>query len=282
MIDQLASRAKAALSHRHMSIILGFIPQAERSNPRLVASWLKAAALTDPGLADVPAFRDAVGAVEAWRQGADLANQAGALWHDDRIRSNFTESELQWVLANPRAAYKALISDPHRISDGDLRHEVLLVLAGAEALATEHGLPFGDRAAAPAIPQDAAGQNEEYATLIAIPPGKLTQAQHNRLLQLADGRVQREEADLQRAVERQHQPHPDRPDEYRSLIAKSLRGPLSAADQARLGALATRRAYDEGLTDSPHAPPDPDAGREAPPPAAQPDTSTSTEGAENG
>ncbi|MGH7095608.1 MAG: hypothetical protein ACREFB_19010 [Stellaceae bacterium] len=277
MLDTLSIRARTLFAHRDLADLWAVIPEADRRNPLRIASWLSSAASAEPRLADFAPFREAVRAVDAWRSGADLADQASRLYHDPKIRAEFSESELEWAWRNPSAAYQRLISEGAKggIEDGARVHQILTVIAGARALAEENGIAFGGGAApaATSIPNDPAQADREYKALVSRPVNELSPTEYQRMAALAEQRADREAAASEREFSASQRPV--QPGEYQRLIAASLAGKLTAAETARMSQLAEARAIGDGLIE----PADAQYQRTAP----QPDTAPapSTEGSQN-
>ena len=80
------TRALEAMGHRQFRGLAAVIPKADLNDPKLLLSWLLAAAEVDPRGSDTPLFSQMHVALREWVEVDGLRDRAARLYHDRTIQ----------------------------------------------------------------------------------------------------------------------------------------------------------------------------------------------------
>jgi hypothetical protein len=247
MLDRLEAKAREALKHPHLREVIAVATPAERDNPaalrRLLAMAAEVAKEVGHPAADGRAIDAALESLAPVERARSLRDEVVRVYHDPKLRTEAAAAGLDFEhLANhPDEAYALLVARGRLSAEAD---RALSVVAEVREFARESGAELPQAAATP-LPGSADGQDAEIAALLA--KGRLSPTEDERLTSLYENRVARQEA--AEAAREAAGDAKASPDEYQTLIAKSVSSKLSPDENARLDHLAGARAISEGRAD---------------------------------
>jgi hypothetical protein len=249
-IDKIEANARRALGHKDLAWIMANIPREYRDDAKVVRSFLTGVAEVWPEFADSAAYHSAHSALAELQQTRDLRDTVARLYHDPKLRAQVGEARVEAAFRDPATAYRELIQQS---AAGRLSPELdraLDVIGEVRQFASEHGIAEPAPAEVP-LPTNAGKAESELAALRSKSvAGTLTKAEDQRLTQLYEARIAREDtgAAEELAAHRKALGMPAKPaGEFERLIGKSVGGKLSPAENDRLNQLSGERAVQQGL-----------------------------------
>ena len=245
MTDHLRAAAQQALAKPRFKTLLRTLTPQERSDPRMLLLALGVAAELDPRGGDTPEYNAAYSALKSLVAAEDLQRRISEAYWSPALRAKYGVEAVERAWHDPATAREILLNES---KSGRLAPEAdaaLTLIYEAEQFVTENGAALPQAAAAP-IPSTADGVEQEIRSLLdKSARGHLTPAEDARLTSLYETKAGRED-EAERAAEARPQ-RPKQPGEYDALIAKSIKGELSPAEDARLNQLSGERAVASGL-----------------------------------
>jgi hypothetical protein len=173
---------------------------------------------------------------------------------------------IEWYFAHPAAIRQALLDNPAlaRQLGTNLAHEIGIVTAEAQEWMETNGVAEPVAAAEPMPVTAAALQGEISALRAKSVAGTISKAEDARLDRLYAARIAAEDTRAmpelhEDATEEEKASHrkalgikdaPNKPDEFRSLISRSVSGKLTPDQDRRLNELSQARAVEQGLVDT--------------------------------
>jgi hypothetical protein len=248
-LAKIEANARRALGHKDLAWIVAHVPREYRDNPKVIRSFLVTAAEGWAEFADSAAYHSAHSALAELQQVRDLRDQIAAVYWDPKIRAEFGEARVEAAFRDPETAYHELIQQSVAGRLSPELDRALNVIGEVRQFASEHGIAEPAPAEVP-IPGDAGKAEAEIKALRGKSiDGTLSRAEDARLTKLYEARIAREDsgAAAELAAHRKALGIPAKPDQYRSLIDKSLNGKLTPEEDARLTEMSGDRAVAQGL-----------------------------------
>jgi hypothetical protein len=262
MIDKLRTTAKQALEHPMFRDLFTHIPKAEQNDPQAMKAWLRAAAEIDPKGSDRAPYKSAYAALDNWVQAEDFSSRVAALANSPALRAEFGAERIEAALKDPAAAREELraLSATGKLSKQADR--ALGLLYEAQEFSRQYDIPESPRVETPMPVNGAALQGEIDAlrgksingTISKAEDARLDRLYEQRLAKLPEGATDEEKASHRKALGIPEKPA--RPDEYRTLISRSVAGKLTPEENSRLDRLSEARAVADGLMEAPAGVPD--------------------------
>jgi hypothetical protein len=261
-IAKLEAAARKAADHPELRWIFNDLPKGWADNPNALRRLLVACAENSP-LERSPAYAAAFNAFREVETAYALRNKIGELYHNEKVRRAAAADghDLAYYLANP-SQIKLALRNP-RIADvlgADLVERLGVTVIETTQFNSEHGIEAPPPPAEGPIPVDAAGRENEIATLRSKSvAGTISRAEDQRLNELYAARLAAgdDAAAAELASHKRALGIPDKArtgdgrfqaanDEYRQLVDKSLRGVLTPDEDRRLTEMSGEKAVQSG------------------------------------
>jgi hypothetical protein len=192
LIRDLENRARRALEHRDLTWLKNIIPARFHNSPEVLAVMLRAAAESDPALAQSRPYEAAAAAVGSWAAGRDLGNRLTAAYEDPTVREHLSRAA-GGLSVGPERAYRELIKlsvDRPRLFFTGPMAEALNALAEYRTFGDEHGVDMPVPVERPIEPARLDGRIKELNTASAT--RRLSQDEDQELNQLYEQRIARD------------------------------------------------------------------------------------------